>query len=81
MIFNNKEINKTHDITELIENCKEIDIDFDNIYSFNASELTDYAVNLKYPPSSKIISLEDEKTAISIAKQVESFVMERIKNK
>jgi HEPN domain-containing protein len=51
LIFNDKEINKTHDITELIENCKEIDIDFDNIYSFNANELTDYAVNLKYPSS------------------------------
>ncbi len=81
LIFNNKEINKTHDITELIENCKEIDIDFDNIYSFNANELTDYAVNMKYPSSSKVISLEDEKTAVSIANQVKSFVMEKIKNK
>ncbi len=81
LIFNNKEIDKhkTHNISKLIEDCKKIDIDFNNLYKTNINELNIYAVEIKYPSSSKLISLDDEREAISIAEQVRLFVINKIK--
>ena len=69
----------THDIAKIIEACKEIDPDFDKLYKIEADRLTDYAVKLKYP-SSKALTLENEKEAISITEQVRLFVLDKIKD-
>lgn len=74
LIFNNKEIEKTHDIAKLIEDCKNIDFDFNSLYNINANDLTDYAVATRYPSDLNIITLEDEQEAISISEQVKLFV-------
>jgi HEPN domain-containing protein len=48
LIFHGKEIRRTHDITELIEECIEIDSDFSKLYEINADRLTEYAIELRY---------------------------------
>jgi len=81
LIFNNKEIDKhkTHDIAKLIEDCNRIDPNFNSLYNNKTDKLTDYAIAIRYPSTLRIISLEDEKTAIYIAEQVRLFVANKIK--
>lgn len=86
LISNNKEIDRdhrehyTHNIAKIIEECKKINPDFDNLYALKTDELTRYAVGGKYPFQSSVISLEDEKTAIAIAEKVKLFVIGKINN-
>ena len=46
LIFNNKEVRKTHDIAELISLCSEVDPEFSKINQIDIVSLTDYAVEI-----------------------------------
>ena len=86
LLLNGAEIDdkfKIHDIGILIDKCKEIDTSFDNLYKLNADTITKYAVRLRYPSAStsNAISIEEEKTVISITEKVKSFVVEKILEK
>jgi len=48
LIFHGKEIRKTHDIGEIINQCKKIDPDFSFLLDINADILTKYAVEIRY---------------------------------
>jgi HEPN domain-containing protein len=78
LVFNNKEIRKTHDIAELIEICKEIDHDFEYLYEIKADKLTLYAVEFRYPGLVLFPSLEETKETIEIAEKVKAFVLEKL---
>lgn len=78
LVFNNREIRKTHDIAELIEVCKEIDSDFDYLYEIKADKLTMYAVEFRYPGSVLFPSLEETKEAVEIAEKVKMFILEKL---
>ncbi|AEE14793.1 HEPN domain protein [Thermodesulfobium narugense DSM 14796] len=47
LIFNGKEIRKTHDIAELISSCSEIDESFNILLRPDIVKLTDYAVEIR----------------------------------
>ncbi|MDI6839857.1 MAG: HEPN domain-containing protein [bacterium] len=49
LVFHRKIFRKTHDLSEIINLCKEIDIDFDKLRDFRVHELTIYATELRYP--------------------------------
>ncbi len=83
LVFNDIEINeanknKIHNIGKLINDCEKIDPSFNNLFKINPEILSNYAVNSRYPFLSKTITLEDEKTAISIAEKVKTFINEKI---
>lgn len=78
LVFNNREIRKTHDIAELVEACKEIDSDFDYLYEIRADKLTMYAVEFKYPGEVLFPSLEETREAIEIAEKVKIFILEKL---
>lgn len=73
-----KPIGKTHDIPELIELSKEIDIDFEKLYELNSHRLTRYAVEVRYPDDFYIPSIDEAKEAVAIAKNVKEFISEKI---
>ena len=77
LVFNNKEINKTHDISELLKDCKNIDKAFSELEKINIDDITNYAVIVRYDDIIEP-SAEDAKEAISIAEQVKPFVTCRI---
>lgn len=81
LIYNNKEIRKTHDIAELIQLCSNIDKEFLQLYDFDAAELTDYAVDIRYPDSLYFPSIEEAKEAMEICEKVKEFVMNKLKQK
>ncbi len=78
LIFNNREIRKTHDIAELIEVCKEIDYEFEYLYEIKADKLTLYAVEFRYPGAVLFPSLSETREAIEIAEKVKAFVIEKL---
>jgi HEPN domain-containing protein len=77
--FVGKPFRKTHDISELIELCKEVDEEFEILYSLNAAKLTRYAVDIRYPDEFYIPSIEEAKEALEIAKKVRNFIIRKLK--
>jgi HEPN domain-containing protein len=77
--FVGKPFRKTHDISELIELCKEVDEEFEILYSLNATKLTRYAVDVRYPDEFYIPSIEEAKEALEIAKKVRNFIIRKLK--
>ena len=77
LVYSGKEINKTHDISELLQSCKNIDDDFIELERLNIDDMTNYAVIVRYDD---IIEpdFEDAKEAISIAEKVKLFVYKKI---
>jgi len=82
LIYNNVEIKKTHVLEELIKECIKIDKDFSYLFEIKAHNLTDYAVEFRYPGEILFPSKSETKNAILIAERVKNFVLKRIgKNK
>ena len=77
LVYNNKEINKTHDISELLKDCKNVDNVFSKLEKLNIDDMTNYAVIVRYDDIIEP-SGEDAKEAISIAEQVKTFINEKI---
>ena len=55
--------------------------DFDKIYSYGATSLTDYAVKFRYGEGFYFPSIEEAKEAIEIANKVKEFVKKKLKEK
>lgn len=81
LIFNHKEIRKTHDIAELIENCCEIDSSFAELYRIEADRLTNYAVEIRYPEEFYFPSIQEAEESIKIAEQAKNFIIKKLKDK
>lgn len=81
LVLNDKEFRKTHDITELIELCCEIDEDFQELYEINADKLTKYAIEIRYPEEFYFPLLKEAEEAIQIAEYVKEFVLKKLKTK
>ena len=83
LVFNGIEIIKslkTHDISELIDYCKDIDKDFEQLISDNdADRLTNYSIEARYPDDFYLPSVEESNQAIYIAENVKGFVKVKIK--
>ncbi|MHB1679484.1 MAG: HEPN domain-containing protein [bacterium] len=78
LAYNNKEILKTHDISDILKDCEQIDTDFAKIGEIKADKLTYYAVNTRYDDIIEP-TYDDAKEAISIAEQVRLFLINKIK--
>ncbi|MBU2446153.1 MAG: HEPN domain-containing protein [Bacteroidetes bacterium] len=74
LIFNGKEIRKTHDIAELIRACMKIDTEFQKLFDLDTDKLTEYAVEIRYSEEFYFPSLEEAEEAIEIARKVKEFV-------
>ena len=78
LIFHGEPLKRTHDITTLIDECAKIDPDFEKLYEFDADELTNYAVEVRYGDVFYFPSEEEAKKAIEIAEKVKRFVLEKL---
>ncbi|MEA3476430.1 MAG: HEPN domain-containing protein [Candidatus Cloacimonadota bacterium] len=68
---------KTHRIMDLIELCATKDPSFKDELQ-DADNLTDYAVELRYPDVSFEPEIEDANEAFEIAKKIKEFVLNKI---
>ena len=72
LVYNNKEINKTYDISELLQSCKNIDNAFSELERLNIDDITNYAVIVRYD------DIKDAEEAIAIAGHVKLFALKKI---
>jgi len=68
---------KTHEIGELITKCEKVDQTI-SILKEEADELTDYAVEIRYPDEWYEPTIEEAKKSYEIAKKVRNFVSKKI---
>lgn len=68
---------KTHSIMDLLELCATIDSSFKDELG-DADNLTDYAVEIRYPDVLIEPGIEDAKEAFEIARKVREFVVSKI---
>jgi HEPN domain-containing protein len=69
---------KTHKILELLELCMKVDSSFRDELQ-DADNLTDYAVEIRYPDVWLEPTIVEAKEAFQIAQKVKEFVLERLK--
>jgi HEPN domain-containing protein len=80
-VFHGEEISKTHDISELIQLCAEIDPDFEKLYQMKTDELTMYAVDIRYPDDFYMPTLKEAEESIKIAIKAKNFIGKKLKDK
>lgn len=68
---------KTHKIMELLELCSTVDSAFKDTLE-DADNLTDYAVEIRYPDVWLEPTIEDSKEAFKMAQKVKEFVLKRL---
>ena len=78
LVYKNQHIVKTHDLARIVELCARFDPDFSVIYDA-AEELSDYAVETRYPDEWREISIEEAIEAVQQAVKIKMFTKEKIK--
>lgn len=70
-------LNKTHNLSKLIDQIKELDIDILKLQS-DVEVLTDYIVTARYPDDSEPITDEESKLAFSVSEKINSYIKNKI---
>lgn len=78
LVFKNKEFTKTHNISELLKLCIDIDIEFEILKELKIYELTIYATHIRYPDNFYIPTLDEAKEAIELAEKTKEFVLKKL---
>ena len=77
LVYHQIYFTKTHRIMDLLELCATIDSSFKDELE-DADNLTDYAVEIRYPDIWLEPEMEDAKEAFEMAKKVKEFVLNKI---
>jgi len=75
LIFKNIDFGRTHHLELLLELCSEQATEFKELY---LGELSDYAVEIRYPETFYIPSVEEAKECFEIASKVKEFVLKKL---
>jgi HEPN domain-containing protein len=78
LVSKNKEFEKTHNVSKLIDLCAEIDKEFLELVEKGVHKLSIYATELRYPDGFYIPSDEETEDAINKAEYVKEFVMRKL---
>lgn len=77
IIFLDLPLNKTHNLSKLIDQIKELDIDILKLQS-DVDVLTDYIVTARYPDDSEPITDEESKIAFTVTKKINEYIKTKI---
>lgn len=75
-----KHIRKVHNLENLLQNCRDIDKSFHELFD-DASYLSQFYVESRYPGDYPEFTLQDTKKALEAALIVKDFVLEKINKK
>jgi HEPN domain-containing protein len=73
----NRHVEKTHDLTRLVELCSQVEEDFQRLRDI-AVQLTDYAVAGRYPDDWEDMSVEEARAAVESAVEAMAFVRRKL---
>jgi HEPN domain-containing protein len=76
MVFLDIEVTKTHEIGELITKCQGKDVEIAK-FKEKADNLTDYAVEIRYPEAPEAPALEEAQEALKVAESIKGFVRKK----
>jgi HEPN domain-containing protein len=77
LIYHNVEFEKTHDINYLLQLCMDFHPDIEK-FREQASKLTDYAVESRYPFPKTEPSKNETREAIETAQMIQQFVFSKL---
>lgn len=67
LIFNNEDVQKTHNIDFLLNKCKAYNKELEK---YMGNSLTDYAVDLRYPDTRYVPTIEETKEAVELMNKI-----------
>lgn len=81
LLSNDKPVAKIHDLSALVERCKEIDDSFEELVN-DVISISDYYINSRYPDVGDFMSYSktNAEEAYEIAKEVFVFVRTKLKS-
>lgn len=81
LISQNKPIAKIHDLSALVERCKEIDDSFEELIE-GVISISDYYINSRYPDAGDFMTYSKANAidAYEVAKEVFKFVSNKLKS-
>ncbi len=74
-------VKKTHDLAAILNLCIENDEEFEKLDMDKISQLTIYAIEIRYPEEHIEISIDEVEELYSIVRNVREFVIKRLKEK
>lgn len=77
LVHKNVDFEKVHSLEYLVKLCIEQDQSFKWLYEV-AKELSDYAIEIRYPDEFYIPTLEEARKSFDIATRVKDFIFEKI---
>jgi HEPN domain-containing protein len=78
LLFHDREIEKTHKLSALIQSCEEINSLFSELRIKRIDALTPYATTYRYPDDFYIPTIDEAKNSLNSADFVRSFVRNAI---
>ncbi len=79
LIFSNAKLEKIHDLVKLLNECKKIKSDFDELEE-ECVLLNDYYIETRYPLDMPVdYSKKEASEALSAAESIEKFVLSKVK--
>lgn len=78
LVFNGKEVLKTHNISVILKDCIKLDPSFSFLKDINIEILTSYATDLRYPDDFYMPSLEETNKSLELAEKTKEFVLKKL---
>jgi HEPN domain-containing protein len=78
LVYNNHEISKTHNLTFLLQECIDLDKEFEKLQKLEADELSVYAVDSRYPDDFYMPTHPESQKALAIAEDARKFILTKI---
>lgn len=79
LILHGKHFGKTHNLSQLIDLCSEIDQEFQQLHELSIDELYPLAVEARYPDTGIEATMDEAREAIKKAKKAMAFITRKIK--
>ena len=81
LILHGKHFGKTHNLSQLIDLCSEIDQEFQQLHELSIDELYPLAVGARYPDTGIEVTMDEVREAVEKAEKAIAFITRKIKHK
>ncbi len=79
LILHGKHFGKTHNLSQLIDLCSEIDQEFQQLHELSIDELYPLAVGARYPDTGIEVTMDEVREAVEKAEKAIAFITRKIK--
>jgi len=78
LVLHGKHFGKTHNLSQLIDLCSEIDREFQRLHELGVDELYPLAIEARYPDTGIEVTADEAEEAVEKAKTAMHFIMRKI---